>query len=240
MSPISSLRNNYLQTLSLSLSERRGADDSGFAIRLMQDLEQIGALDRDVEDLPPDADILERQAHQTGLTRPELAVLLAYAKIDLYHGLLASDIPDDAYFGREVMRYFPEHLKERYSDAIHGHRLRREIISTMLSNSMINRGGPTFMTRISEETGAAVPEIATAFALARDTFRMTELNGAIDALDNKISGTLHLQLYAEVQDLLVHSVAWYLSNRKTGLETHRRDRPLPPRLPRIGTPPSTR
>ncbi len=212
------LRNNYLQTLSLSLSERRGADDSGFAIRLMQDLEQIGALDRDVEDLPPDADILERQAHQTGLTRPELAVLLAYAKIDLYHGLLASDIPDDAYFGREVMRYFPEHLKERYSDAIHGHRLRREIISTMLSNSMINRGGPTFMTRISEETGAAVPEIATAFALARDTFRMTELNGAIDALDNKISGTLHLQLYAEVQDLLVHSVAWYLSNRKTGLE----------------------
>ncbi|MEO1198882.1 MAG: NAD-glutamate dehydrogenase [Pseudomonadota bacterium] len=211
------LRNNYLQTLSLSLAERRGTDDTGFAIRFMRDLEQRGALDRGVEDLPSDDDILERQAHGFGLTRPELAVLLAYAKIELYQDLLDSTIPDDAYFEREVGRYFPQVLNERYPEALQTHRLRREIISTMLSNSMINRGGPTFMTRIGEETGAGVPEIATAFALARDSYRMTELNGALDALDTKIPGMVQLSLHAEVQDLLVRSVAWFLSNRRPDL-----------------------
>ena len=208
------LRNNYLQTLCLSLAEMRTIEDTGFSIRFMRQLEGEGTLDRDVEDLPSDAALSEREAHHFGLTRPELAVLLAYAKIDLYRQLLESDIPDDAYFGREVMRYFPPQLVDRYQDALKTHRLRREIISTMLANSMINRGGPTFITRISEETGAGIPDIATAFALARDSYRLTELNTAIDALDNTIAGAMQLDLYAQVQHLMLRSVAWYLSNRK--------------------------
>ena len=209
------LRNNYLQTLALSLVERRAHENLGFAQRLMRDLERRGKLDREVEDLPEDAQIGEMAEKGLGLARPENAVLLAYAKIDLYEALLGSTIPDDPYLGRELDRYFPPALTKTYSDAIHSHRLRREIIATMLSNSMINRGGPTFLVRVRDETGANVDEISGAFALARDGFQMTALNTRIDQLDNKISGKLQLELYAEVGDLLTSSVVWFLRNEDT-------------------------
>ena len=136
------LRNNYQQTLALSLAQRRGLEDLGFQQRLMQALEQRGQLDRAVEYLPDDMEIGERRKRGQGLTRPELAVLLAYAKLTLYSDLLESSVPDDPYLGRELSRYFPSQLVERYPDALESHRLRREIISTQLTNSMINRGGP--------------------------------------------------------------------------------------------------
>ena len=209
------LRNNYLQTLALSLDERRARQNLGFAQRLMRGLEKRGKLDRDVENLPSDAQIADMAARGIGLTRPETAVLLAYAKIDLYESLLASSIPDDPYLGRELGRYFPPALSKKYPDAIANHRLRREIIATMLSNSMINRGGPTFLARVRDETGASVDEISGAFALARDGFQMTALNTELDKLDNMIGGRLQLELYAEIEDLLTASVVWFLRNEDT-------------------------
>ena len=206
------LRNNYLQTLSLSLSEQRGLADLSFQARFMRDLEARGLLDRAVEDLPDDVALLEREKNGAPLTRPELAVLLAYAKITLFDQLLASDVPDDEYLSKELMRYFPAQLRERYSDAIAVHRLRREIIATMLANSMINRGGPTLIVRLVDQTGADVGRIASAFAAVRDSFSMTELNTAIDELDNKVSGTLQLDLYRRIQDLVVEQIAWFLRN----------------------------
>jgi glutamate dehydrogenase len=206
------LRNNYLQTLALSLAERRGLAEIDFQQRLMRELERDRALDRVVETLPDDAELRARAERKQPLTRPELAVLLAYAKIDLYSRLLASDVPDDPYLGRELMRYFPEQLCERFPDAIAGHRLRREIISTMLANSMINRCGPTMLVRLADETGAGVPAIAAAFAAARNAFSLTELNSEIDALDNRIPGALQLDLYAALQDILLRATSWFLRN----------------------------
>ncbi len=206
------LRNNYLQTLALSLARRRGLEEIGFQRRLMRDLESRGDLDRAVEYLPDDAGLRARETRGEPLTRPELAVLLAYAKLDLYSRLLTSEVPDDPYLGRELMRYFPERLQSRYPDAIEGHRLRREIISTMLANSMINRCGPTMIVRLADETGADVPEIAAAFAAARNAFGLTEVNSEVDALDNRISGELQLDLYASLQDLLLRATAWFLRN----------------------------
>lgn len=209
------LRNNYLQTLALSLEQRNAHANLGFAQRLMRNLESRKKLDREVEDLPSEAQIAEMQERGLGLTRPENAVLLSYAKIDLYEALLDSTIPDDPYLGRDLERYFPKPLSRKYPDAVTSHRLRREIISTMLSNSMINRGGATFVVRVSDETGAGVDEISGAFALARDGFQMTEMNSAIDALDNRVSGDLQLELYEEVANLLTSSVVWYLRNEDT-------------------------
>ncbi|HLL26398.1 MAG TPA: NAD-glutamate dehydrogenase [Xanthobacteraceae bacterium] len=206
------LRNNYLQTLALSLAERCAADDLGFENRLMQMLEARDLLDRGVEFLPSDADIAKRREKKLGLTRPEIAVMLAYAKITLFDDLISSNVPDDPYFARELIRYFPRPLSERFPEAVNGHRLRREIIATMLSNSIINRGGPSFVARIADETGANAAEIAAAFAAVRDSYRMTELNGEIDALDAKISGKLQLSLYAAVQDLLLDRIIWFLRN----------------------------
>jgi glutamate dehydrogenase len=206
------LRNNYQQTLSLSLTERRGLEDVGFAQRLMQTLELAGELDRAVEFLPDDAEIAERRRRMLALTRPELAVLLAYAKLSLNHHLLASDVPDDPYLARELGRYFPKAMAEKFPDALDHHRLRREIIATQLANSMINRGGPSLVVRIADQTGASAARIAAAFAAVRDSYGMPALNAEIDALDNKISGKLQLELYAAVQDLLLDRLVWFLRN----------------------------
>src|SRR5262245_42660113 len=206
------LRNNYQQTLALSLAERRGLEDLGFQQRLMQTLEKRGDLDRGVEFLPDELAIAERRKRNIGLTRPELAVLLAYAKLSLCSELLDSKVPDDPYLGRELVRYFPTEMSKRYPDALHAHRLRREIIATPLTNSMINRGGATVIVRIADQTGAASPAIAAAFAMVRNSYNLIELNSEIDALDNKISGKVQLDLYAALQDLLLDRLVWFLRN----------------------------
>jgi len=206
------LRNNYLQTLALSLAQRRGLEDLGFQQRMMQALETRGLLDRAVEFLPDEAELAERRRADQPLTRPELAVLIAYAKLSLYDDLLTSSVPDDPYLGRELARYFPRPLVEKFPEAVAGHRLRREIIATQLSNSMINRGGPSLVVHIADQTGAAPASIAAAFAAVRDSYGMTALNTAIDTLDTKISGKLQLELYASVQDLLLDRLVWFLRN----------------------------
>ncbi|MAA99523.1 MAG: NAD-glutamate dehydrogenase, partial [Stappia sp.] len=206
------LRNNYLQTLAISLSESRGMEDFGYQRRMMRRLEQEGLLDRVVEQLPDEAALDELAAAESGLTRAEIGVLLAYAKITLFDRLLASAVPDDAYLARELFRYFPPQMQETYADEIRGHRLRREIIATMLANSMINRGGPTFPTRIVDQTGADPVHVAQAFAAVRDAYGLTALNGEIDALDTRIDGALQIDLYKAVQDLVLEQTVWFLRN----------------------------
>jgi glutamate dehydrogenase len=222
------LRNNYLQTLALSLAQRRGLEDLGFQQRLMQTLEQRGDLDRGVEFLPDDMTLADRRKRDVPLTRPELAVLLAYAKLTLYSDLLESKVPDDPYLGRELGRYFPKEMSVAFPEALQGHRLRREIIATQLANSMINRGGPTLMVRIADQTGAAVEAIAFAFTAVRDSYGMPALNEEINTLDGKVPGELQLSLYAAVENLLLDRLVWFLRHVdfKTGLDkviTHYRD-----------------
>ena len=206
------LRNNYQQTLALSLVERRGLEDLGFQQRLMQMLEKRQLLDRAVEFLPTDREIAERRRRGQPLTRPELAVLLAYAKLALHEDLLHSDVPDDPYLARELTRYFPQSIWSHFPDAFERHRLRRDIIATQLANSVINRGGPPVVVRIADQTGASVDRIAAAFVAVRDSFRLTALNTSIEALDNKISGTVQLGLFTAVQDLLLDRIVWFLRN----------------------------
>jgi glutamate dehydrogenase len=206
------LRNNYLQTLALSLSQRRGMEDFGFLQRLIQTLETRELLDRAVEYLGDDMQLAERRRRQQPFTRPELSVLLAYAKLTLYDDLLQSAVPDDPYLGRELARYFPHAIAEKFPDALKDHRLRREIIATQLANSMINRGGPSLIVRIADQTGAAPAAVAAAFAAVRDSYGMTALNQAIDGLDNRITGRLQLDLYAAAQDLLLDRIIWFLRN----------------------------
>jgi glutamate dehydrogenase len=206
------LRNNYQQTLALSLAQRRGLEDLGFQQRMMQTLEARAILNRTVEYLPDDLEIGERRRRLQPLTRPELAVLLAYAKLALNTDLLSSSVPDDPYLGRELNRYFPPSIGERFPDALASHRLRREIIATQLANSMINRGGPTLVVRIGDQTGASVDRIAAAFAAVRDSYDLTALNAEIEALDNKIASEVQLALFTAVQDLVFDRMVWFLRN----------------------------
>jgi glutamate dehydrogenase len=206
------LRNNYLQTLALSLAERRGAGDLDFMGRLMDGLEEQGRLDRKLEFLPDAAELAARAQRQEGLTRPELAVLLAYAKLGLYDSLLASPVPDDPYLGRELERYFPAPLRESFPEAISGHRLRREIIATQLANAIVNRGGPAIVSRLAEDAGADAPTIAAAYAATRDAFGLSEFYEAVDALDGVVPGAVQLRLYADLQDLAIARIVWFIRN----------------------------
>ncbi len=169
------LRNNYLQSLAMSLGERRGVSELGFQSRLMHELETRGLLDRDLEALPGDVELASRARRDASLTRPELAVLLAYAKMDLELALTASPLPDDPYMQRVLEAYFPSLLRQRFAAEIDSHQLRREIIATSLANEIINRGGSTFVVRLSEETGSALPDVACAFVAVRDIFDLDRL-----------------------------------------------------------------
>jgi len=206
------LRNNYLQTLALSLAERQGA--AGFAEHrtLLENLEARGELSRAVEFLPDDATLDERAAAGHSFTRPELAVLMAYAKNSLNADLVASGVADDSYLGRELFAYFPAKLAEEHRDTIETHRLRPEVIATVLANAMINRGGPGFVVSLMGATSADVATIAGAYAVARDAFGLTDLNRQIDALDGKITGAAQLALYADAEALLKRQTLWFLRN----------------------------
>ena len=214
------LRNNYLQPLAISLAEMDGLSDLGFQQRLMQRLEKQGRLDRTVENLPSDAALLERQEARQPLTRPELAVLFAYAKIDLEDKLIKTAVPADTYLGRALFDYFPPMMRERFAVEIEGHPLRREIIVTSLANDIINRGGPTFIVRMIEETGRGPADIAYAFAAVQAIYQLPALYAGIDALDCEIDGQSQLCLYRRVQDLLKRQTAWFLRHAhfKQGLE----------------------
>jgi glutamate dehydrogenase len=206
------LRNNYQQTLAISLEALRGHENLGNQMRLMAELEERGLLDRTVESLPADTALEERAVGGRGLTRAEIGTLLAYAKIALFNDLVESAVPDDPYLGRELVRYFPSEMQERFAAEIAGHRLRREIISTQLANSVVNRGGPTLLVAARDRTGDSPADLTRAYAAVRDSFALQDLHAEIDALDAKISGRLQLELYAIAQDVLVDRIAWFASN----------------------------
>ncbi|HEY0788539.1 MAG TPA: NAD-glutamate dehydrogenase domain-containing protein, partial [Thermoanaerobaculia bacterium] len=164
------LRDNYQQTQAISIAESQGVALLDQHARLMRSLEKAGRLDRAIEALPDEETISERAAAKIGLTRPELAVLLAYSKISLYVDLLASDLPDDPLLVDELVAYFPPQLRERFRADIEQHRLRREIIATFVTNNIINRVGPTFVSQLMEETGRSASDVARAYAIARNSF----------------------------------------------------------------------
>ncbi|WP_224701806.1 NAD-glutamate dehydrogenase [Devosia aquimaris] len=206
------LRNNYLQGLAISLAERAGLADLPAHRELIEQLVDRGLLDRAVEFLPTDAVLDTRLASGKGLVRPELAVILAYAKLTLYADLLTGHAIDDDYLAGELYRYFPETLHSSYPDAVAQHRLKREVIATVLANAMINRGGPAFVTQMTAATSASPGEVALAYAATRDVYGLTEINAAIDALDGQVPGAVQLELYAEGMALLRQECLWFLRN----------------------------
>ena len=204
------LRDNYLQTQAISLTESMAPELLDRHARMIRAFEKSGRLDPRIEFLPDEEEIRQRAASKRGLVRPELAVLLAYAKIALYEDLLASDVPDDPLLGGDLLRYFPSAMVEGYREEIERHRLRREIIATYITNSTINRVGPSFVFRMMESTGRSAQEVARAYAITRDAFEMRAAWAAVEALDNKVAAELQLRLLQEVRQLTEHATLWFL------------------------------
>jgi glutamate dehydrogenase len=161
------LRNNYLQTQAISMSEVRSVERIDEMARLIANLERTGLLDREIEYLPDESEIEDRRLRKQGFTRPELAVVLSYAKIDLYDGLIASGETLEDFLVVDPLRYFPTVLRRRYTEFIPGHRLSRQILATLIANDLVNRMGPSFVKRIQVDTGANIVTIARAYTIAR-------------------------------------------------------------------------
>lgn len=212
------LADNYLQTLGISIIESLGAERLDLQQRMMHALERSGRLNRAVEFLPDDETIEERRTAGQGLTRPEISVLYAYAKLALYDELLNSDLPDEPYLESDLERYFPAPLIEKYGTQIRGHRLRREIIATQLSNSIVNRASMVFAQMAQEETGRGAADIARAYVVARASFGLRELWASIEALDNKVPAALQHQMIVSLRQLTEHATLWFLRNRPQPLD----------------------
>jgi glutamate dehydrogenase len=212
------LRNNYLQGQAISTLELQGAARLPEFQHLIRSLERSGDLNRALEFLPSDDELAERRKSGIGLTRPELSILLAYSKIWLNNHLLASDVPEDPYLSAELERYFPAPVRQRFRRAITHHRLRREIIATATTNSLVNRMGPTFVARMQEDVGVEPAQVARAYTAAREIFTMREVWEQIEALDNRVPAKLQYEAAFQTSRLLRHATYWLLISRPRGLQ----------------------
>ncbi len=204
------LRNNYLQTQSISMSETISSKRIDETARLITDLEKTGLLDREIEFLPDEAQIDERRNRKLGFTRPELAVVLSYAKIDLYNGLIDSDESLVDFLAIDPQRYFPPVLRRRYADLLAGHRLSRQILATLVANDLVNRMGPAFVKRVQTDTGANIVTVTRAYEVARIICRAGPLLRKIESLDYEIPASAQVAMMFEVSRTLRHTCYWLI------------------------------
>ncbi len=212
------LADNYQQSQSISIAEAQKGELLSVHSRLMHNLERQGLLDRRLEGLPDETRLDELRGTQRGLTRPEIAVLLAYSKIFVLGELLDSGLPDEPLLVEDLVRYFPKAMRDvapkgrkwNLRAAIERHRLRREIIATHVTNSLVNRVGPGFVARLAEETGALVSDVARAYTAARDVFAMRSLWREIEALDNRLSVEDQNRMWLDSIRLVERATRWFL------------------------------
>jgi glutamate dehydrogenase len=208
----------YTQTQAMSLALAQSASMVDVHQLLIRDLEQNAQLNRELEFLPSDATIGERRHDHMGLVAPELAVLLSYCKINLYAELLESNLPEDSYLAYELERYFPAPLPERFGAEMRSHRLRREIVATVVANQLVDRAGMTFAFRLHEETGATAATLARAYAVAREVFGMHDFWEQVEALDNRIDAHVQLEMLIDGRRLVERSTRWLVRARQRSID----------------------
>jgi len=228
------LRNNYLQGQAVSMLEAHAAERFNEHVHVIRVLQQSGELNPALEFLPDEEEIAERRKQSRGLTRPELAIVLSYSKIWLNDQLIHSDVPEDPYLSKELERYFPTPIRRRYADSLKRHRLRREIIATATTNSLVNRMGPVFALRAREDTGADTGRIARAYTIAREVFDMRDVWSGVEALDNRVPAQTQYAMMYQTSRLLRHMTYWFLAHHAGRLDIDKAVSRLAPGIARLG------
>jgi glutamate dehydrogenase len=208
------LAHNYDQNLAVANAVHGAASMAHVHEDWMERLEDQGLLDREIEFLPSTEAMEARRTSHKGLTAPELATLLAYTKIVLATEVLGSDLPDDAYLTDRLVGYFPSRLRERYADRMAEHRLRREIITTVVVNQFVNAAGISCFHRLSAETGASAPDVIRAHIAARAIYGAEDLERRIRELDHAIDAAVQTGLRMEVRTLVERATRWLVNNRR--------------------------
>jgi glutamate dehydrogenase len=200
------------QTLAISLAESQAVSLLGRHERLIVNLEAVGGLNRAQAVLPSKRELVSRTEAGLGLTRPEIATLLAHSKNVVRRDLLASTVPDEPVFARLLSEYFPPAVRSRYPERIRAHRLHREIIATQIADQLINHVGPGLIYRLEERLGVTTPQVAQAYGVVAELFDVGALwAGAlavVDPADRNSWGPLHA-----VQALIERACSWLLRNR---------------------------
>jgi glutamate dehydrogenase len=212
------LDNNRAQTLALMIARTQSLAMVNVHARYLDTLESEGLLDRELEFLPSDKQIAERQSAGSGLRAPEFAVMIAYTKNADIDEVLDSDLPDEPTLAGDLLRYFPEAMRKRYPDAIRSHRLRREIIATMLVNEMVNLAGISFDHRMTEDSGASVSDVARAFVASREIFGVRENWQEIDSLGSSVDLDTQIALFLDARRMAERGTAWLLRHRHPPLD----------------------
>ena len=207
------LFNNYRQTQIIDSIEQHAALNMYQHARFMRHLETEKILSRRLEYLPSDKQITDRIAKNKGLTHPELSILLSYSKLTYKNALLeASSLTEDCYDAL-LLGYFPRLIRERYADEIRKHPLRKEIIATILSNQIANNIGIGFGSRIREETGATIEDIAKAYVVCVEVFDLYDTWRKLEKLDNVVHENDRYDCFQAVSGLLERSISWLLRNQ---------------------------
>ena len=207
------LLNNYRQTQIIDSIEQHAALNMYQHARFMRHLETEGILNRRLEYLPSDKLITDRVARNQGLTRPELSILLSYSKLTYKNALLESSSLTEECYDSLLLGYFPRLIRERYADEILQHPLRKEIIATILSNQIANNIGIGFGSRIREETGSTIEDIAKAYVVCVEVFDLYKTWRSLEKLDNVVHEKDRYDSFQAVSGLLERSISWLLRNQ---------------------------
>lgn len=207
------IKDNYRQTQSISITESRAPSMVKEHMRFIHGLEKTVNLDRALEFLPTDDELLEREADGRGLTRAELAVLLAYGKIELKDSLRIPEVTENSYFESYLLEYFPKPLRQKYLTNMQSHPLKDEIIAMCLANEMANLMGTNFAFRVIDEVGANIGEVAQCYVMAKEAFNLTSLCESIEALDNKVPAIVQTKMMFQARRIVRRATRWFVRNR---------------------------
>ena len=206
------LYDNYLQAQIVSQEVAASAERLEAYEDLMVSLEDGGMIDRELESLPSSEQMVERMRNGVAMARPELCVLLSYAKFALEGELRDAELLDDPLFEETLLAYFPQQVRDEFAELIDRHPLRRELLSTITSNAVVNSQGVTFASRLSVETGASLTDVVRAYWIARRVTGATERWSAIETLDGTLDPSLQNVLMVGVDTLVEEVTRWYLTH----------------------------
>jgi glutamate dehydrogenase len=212
------LRHNYQQNMALAIGRAQATSMLHVHARYLRKLVRDKRLSPEGDVLPTDRDLAERRSAGQGLTNPELSLLLAHTKIAAGQEVIASSLPDDPYLRRVLSGYFPMPLRDRFADLMESHRLRREIITTIAVNEMVDYSGTTFLFRLSEETGASVPDLTRAWLVGREVFDMPAFWSSVEALTGVVDIGAQITLLLEGRKLTERAARWLVHNRRPAFD----------------------
>ncbi|MFM9048966.1 MAG: NAD-glutamate dehydrogenase [Actinomycetota bacterium] len=215
------LRDNYEQNVLLGNARAGAPALVSVHQRLIDDLEARGILNRALEYLPDDEELLTRAVAGQGLTSPELAVLAAYSKIALTADLADAQLADDPWFSRQLTDYFPAALRDRFAERIDQHPLRESIVTTAVVNQLINDGGISVVFRACEETGTTPVEAVRAAAAVTAIFDLPAFWAQVEALDNVVPTSAQDALFLQSRRLLDRAMRWFLQTHGAGIDVTR-------------------